>query len=85
MCLLRDRLSLWISCRESPISFQYLGNRTIADQIHFLFHSIIPFMSDSIEESVIKELVSDEFMRCRACNVTAPNQPTWESHKKGKR
>ena len=42
-------------------------------------------MSDPIEESVIMELVSDELMRCRACNVTAPNQPTWESHKKGKR
>ena len=45
----------------------------------------ISSMSDPIEESVIRELVSDEFMRCRACNVTAPNQPTWESHKKGKR
>ena len=42
-------------------------------------------MSDPIEEEVIKKLVLDDLMRCRACNVTAVNLPTWESHKKGKR
>lgn len=42
-------------------------------------------MSDPIEEEVLKKLVLDDIMCCHACNVTAVNLPTWESHKKGKR
>ena len=70
---------------DSVVDFKFVKNCLFKRHLKQSRLILLFDMSDPIEEEVIKKLVLDDLMRCRACNVTAVNLPTWESHKKGKR